>query len=374
MPPRIFISVGDDSADLHASHLMRAIRRREPDVEFVGLGLSRMREEGLEPLHLGTEKDSAMWLHNAIRLGHYQNRAVKCSEFFAREHPDLVIPIDFGGFNMCLSMRAARAGLRVFYYIPPQVWAHGRYRLKKLRKWVTKCGLIYPFEPPLYERWGVAADYVGHPLFDELQADPPSDQKVRDLRGRFGERLVGIFPGSRRQEVIPHMAMLRDSCAAIRRAVPDVQFALLAPPRLRAVVDEHRGESGIEILDDVRPVELARASRICLAKSGTITLEIASQETPTVIFYRANPLVAFMAWGLSHTPVIGIINNLAGRIVCPERPTTRHEPDWITRNALRLLQDEGAWEECRAGIRETLDGFAVPGASERAAESALSLI
>jgi lipid-A-disaccharide synthase len=374
MPPRIFMSVGDDSADLHASHLMRAIRRRQPDAEFVGLGLARMQAEGMQALDLGTEKDSAMWLHNAIRLGHYQGRAVKCSEFFRRERPDLVIPIDFGGFNMCLSMRAAAQGLRVFYYIPPQVWAHGRYRLKKLRKWVTKCGLIYPFEPPLYERWGVAADYVGHPFFDELAADPPSEDKVAALRARFGPRLVGIFPGSRRQEVIPHLAMLREACAAIRRAEPDVQFALLAPPRLRDVVEEHRGGVGIEILDDVRPVELARASRICLAKSGTITLEIASQETPAVIFYRANPFVAFMAWGLSHTPVIGIVNNLAGRIICPERPTTRHEPGWVARNALRLLQDEAAWEECRAGIRATLDGFAVPGASEHAAESALSLI
>jgi lipid-A-disaccharide synthase len=353
---------------------MRAIRRREPDAEFVGLGLGRMREEGLEPLEEKAERGSAMWLHNLLRLGHYRERMARCCESFDRMRPDLVIPIDFGGFNLCLARRAAARGLRIFYYIPPQVWAHGRYRLKKLRKWVTRCGLIYPFEPPLYESWGVAADYVGHPFFDELAADPPSEEKVAGLRARFGPRLVGIFPGSRRQEVVPHMAMLREACAAIRRAEPDVQFALLAPSRLRAVVEEHRGDSGIEILDDVRPVELARASRICLAKSGTITLEIASQGTPTVIFYRANPFVAFMAWGLSHTPVIGIVNNLAGRIVCPERPTTRHEPGWTARNALALLQDEEAWERCRAGIRETLDGFAVPGASERAAESALSLI
>jgi lipid-A-disaccharide synthase len=283
--------------------------------------------------------------------------------------------VDFGGFNLCLCRAARRLGLPVFYYIPPQVWAHGRYRLKKLRKWVSRCGLIYPFEADLYRRWGVEAQYVGHPLFDELQRHPPSAEIVAKLEGRFGPNLVGLFPGSRRQEVRAHMPVLAAACQQVRQAVPDASFTLLCPPDVRPLASQAvPAESGIEVLDGVRAVELAQASRICLAKSGTVTLEIASQGTPMVIFYRMAPFVCFIGYGLAQVPYMGIVNNLAGRMVCPERPMSRDEPGWLAAEAIRLLRDREAHECCREELRRVIEPLARPGASLRAARSALELI
>ena len=250
------------------------------------------------------------------------------------------------------------------------------YRLKKLRKWTTRCGLIYPFEPPLYEQWGVDAEYVGHPLFDEIAARPPSDEVMAGLRDRFGEDLIAVFPGSRRQEVLAHMRMLREAAATIRQKVPNARFVILCPQRVRDCVADLVGtaDSPFDVLEEGRPIELARAARLCLAKSGTITLEIASQGTPMVIFYRTNPMIGLMAWGLSHTPYVGLVNNLAGRMICPERPSVRNSAWWIAEQALRLLTDEAAYEECRGAIAEVLAQAGGPGASERAAASALSLL
>lgn len=378
---RVLFSVGDDSGDLHAANLMRAMRRLEPEVRFAGFGMERMAEAGLEPLAAGGRAegggaDSAMWLHNVLRAGQFRRRLVCCRDYLDSRPPDLVVPVDFGGFNLFLCREAARRRIPVFYYIPPQVWAHGRYRLKKLRKWVTRCGLIYPFEEALYRRYGVPAEYVGHPLFDELKRSPPSARTVEALRGRFGDCLVGVFPGSRRQEVAAHLPVVLKSCRDIRRAVPHASFALLGGPKVGAFLREllGAGGSGLELLEGVTPAELAKASRLCITKSGTVTLEIASQGTPMVIFYRASPLVIFLAHGLADTPYMGLINNLAGRVVCPEKHMVRPCAGWVAEQAVRLLTDRGAYENCRQAIGRALAGFAEPGASARAAHSALSLI
>ncbi|MFO7956432.1 MAG: lipid-A-disaccharide synthase [Candidatus Brocadiia bacterium] len=371
---RILMSVGDDSADLHAAHLMRAMREREPQLRFVGFGMGRMQAAGLEPLE--ESRDSAMWLHNVLRIGDFRQRLRRCEELFERGEVDLFVPVDFGGFNLYACRAASRHGVPVFYYIPPQVWAHGRYRLKKLRKWTTRVGLIYPFEPPLYERYGVDARYVGHPLFDELAENPPSEEVVAGLRERFGRQLVGVFPGSRLQEVRAHARMLAECCRRVLRECPDAAFALICPAGIRPEAERLLGEAEapIELLQDVRPVELARAARLCLTKSGTITLEIASQGTPMVIFYRTNPLLYFIASGLSDSPYAGLANVLAGREVCPEKVMARDEPGWLAHHALRFLQSEEDHAACRRAIEGALNGFARPGASERAADAALELL
>lgn len=371
---RILISAGDDSGDLHAANLMQAIARRRPDVRFVGLGMQRMREAGMRPLYEEGEQDSAMWLHNILRLGYHGRRRLACLDYLDREGADLVLPVDFGGFNLHLCRGATERGVPVFYYIPPQVWAHGRYRLKKLRKWITHAGLIYPFEPPLYRDYGVPATYVGHPVLDEIAERPPRADVVAGLRERFGPRLVGVLPGSRVQEVRSHMPMVAAACRLVRERVPDAAFAMLATEKMRGLAaDLLPPDAGIEPIEGVRPTELARASAVCLAKSGTVTLELATEAVPTVIFYHVGAWARFHFHGLSDTPFVGIVNNIAGRMVCPEKLTTHRDAPWLAEQVTRFLTDPEAAERCRAGIRAAVARLGGPGASERAAEAVLDL-
>jgi lipid-A-disaccharide synthase len=375
MPPkRILLSVGDDSGDLHAANLMREVRRLEPDVRFVGLGMERTAAEGLEPLEVTHRRGSEMWMLNILHLGHFGRRMRLCCEAMA-DGVDLVLPVDFGGFNLCLCRRAARFGAPVFYYILPQVWAHGRYRMKKLRRWLTRAGLIYPFEVDLYREWKVPADYVGHPLFDEIERRPPSPRTMQQLHARFGASLVGIFPGSRRQEVRANLPVVAEVCRRIRSRVPDAAFAAVTTPRMRPLAEQILGpHSPLELLDDVRPTELAGASRVCITKSGTITLEIASHGTPMVIYYRVPPFGWFLARGLGDVPWIGLINVLAGRTICAEKLAWRDDPDWLADRTLRLLTDPAAHAQCRADMAAALEGFARPGASAAAARIVVEML
>ena len=375
MPSRtIFLCAGDHSGDLHGANLMRAIKERDPQTAFAGVGLERMGQEGLEPVAGSGRPDSAMWFHNVLRAGRFRRLRQSCEKFFRTRRPDLLVLIDFGGFNLFLARAAKREGLPVMYYVPPQVWAHGAYRARKLRKWVDRLVVIYPFEVEFYRGRGQDVEYVGQPLFDDIACRPPSDEVVAGLRERFGEKLIGVFPGSRSQEVRRHLPLILPACARIRAGLPGAAFALLCPKKLEREVRElTRGsEPAMELLD-VRSTELARAACLCLTKSGTITLEIASQRRPMVIFYKISGFSYFLASGMRETPYIGLVNSLAGRMICPEKLMWRSEPDWLAREALGLLRSEAEYDACRRALDGMMEGFARPGASARAAQIALDM-
>ena len=373
--PTIFLSAGDDSGDLHAANVMRSIRETRPKVRFTGLGMDRMAEAGLEPLAEDGPSDSAMWLHNALRVGSFRARLNRCRKLFRENPPGLVMLVDFGGFNLYVARAAQQQNIPVLYYILPQVWAHGRYRLKKIRKWVDRPLVIYPFEPPIYRQYGVEAEYVGHPLFDELDRNGPGDEEVQRLRAVLGERTVALFPGSRRQEIKANLPIMLEAGTRLKGRFGDLSFAAVVPPAVRSLVEEMSAEAELEVLlPDARAVVLARCAEICLTKSGTITLEIASQHTPMVIFYRINPLLYFLGSGVKQTRYFGLINVLAGREICPERSMYRDEPDWVAERAGELLGDAGKHEQCRNEIRRAIAPIARPGASEAAARAAVDLL
>jgi len=374
-PLSLFISAGDASGDLHAANLMAALRELEPQARFAGLGLDRMRGAGLEPIEGAGITGGSLGMGNLLRLLEHRRRLVNCRRFLRERRPDAVVLVDYGGFNLYLARAAARLGIPVVYYILPQMWAHGRYRLKKVRKWVTLSLAIYPFEPPLYRACGVEALYVGHPLFDELHRRPPGRERVEELRRALGERLVALFPGSRRHEVQAHLPLMLRAASLLAGRFPDARFATVVPGYLEAVAEPMLARADVEVaMPRVRTVELARAARLCITKSGTITLEIGSQLTPMVIMYRMNPFAAFFARGLGQTPFFGLVNSLAGRMVCPERLMWKDEPGWLAARAVELLDSPRAYERCRAGLRDAMDGFARPGASERAARAILGLL
>ena len=371
----IFFSVGDDSGDLHASYLMREVRRLEPEASFVGFGMGRMREAGLHELEKEDARGSAMWLHSVLRLGKFRRLLDTCREYFERTPPEVVVLVDYGGFNLYVARAATRRDIPVVYYILPQVWAHGRYRLKKIRKWVSRPLVIYPFEPSLYRSYGVEARYVGHPLFDHLERNGPGESEVARLREGLGGRPVAFFPGSRRQEVRANLPIMLEAAQRLTGKFPELRFALVSPPKARPVAEEILGKAEMDVaLPDTDAATLAAAADLCITKSGTITLEIAAQGTPMVVFYRVNPLFYFLGAGVMETPYIELVNNLAGRMVVPEKVMRSPDPDWVVEQAGRLLGDPEEYRRCRREIDRTLEGFAEPGASERAAREVVEVM
>ena len=374
MRTEIFLSAGDESGDLHAANLMRAIRELNPHVGFTGIGLRRMRAGGLDLVEPEAEQDGAMWIHNLLRFGRFRRLLARCRRHFRERRPRLVVLVDFGGFNLYLAKAATTLDIPVLYYITPQVWAHGAHRTKKLRKWVSKLAVIYPFEPGFYRARGVDAEYVGHPLFDEIAAHPPDEAIVQGLRQSLGNRLVALFPGSRSQEVVRHVPIMAQACRQLAAQAPDAAFAMVCPPNVHGLARQLVRTSPVPIaLPDARPIELASAARLCITKPGTITLEIASQLRPMVIFYKITPFPYFVARGLQDVPFVALVNCLAGRQVCPERLMWRSEPSWVAERALEFLTRPQVYQECEEDLRAIMDGLARPGASARTAQIALDL-
>jgi lipid-A-disaccharide synthase len=369
MPDKtIFFSAGDTSGDTHAANLIRELKRLDPELSFVGFGLEQMRESGMVDLEESESHAPVIWLHNLLHLGSFRRKLKTCREWFEKGKVDAVVLVDFGGFNLFVAKAAAQRDIPVFYYILPQIWAHGRYRIKKVRKWVSRAFVIYPFEPDIYREYGVETEYVGHPFFDELKRRPVDETVVENIRKKSGGKIVALFPGSRSQEVKKHLRLLIPACRKLRKKFPDIRFATICPPHARNAMEDAMRGCNLDIqFPNCRPVELAKASYLCLTKSGTISLEIASQNTPMIIFYAINPLLYFFAKGMAYTPYIGIVNVLADEMVCPEKVMWHTDPSWIVTESSKLLMSPQHYEQQRERIREVMAKLAQPGASQKTA-------
>jgi lipid-A-disaccharide synthase len=214
---------------------------------------------------------------------------------------------------------------------------------------------------------------VGHPLFDELAEEPPDEEVVANLQSDDKPRVIGLFPGSRTQEVTRHLPVMLTSCRTLQKQLGGLSFALVCPEAVREPVERILQEKEMEVaLPDTRAIELARAADLCLTKSGTITLEIASQHCPMVIFYRVSAFSWFLASGL-RPEFLSLVNTLAGDNICPEKLMWRDDREWLATQASKLLMDSDARDICIRNLKQVMKPIAHPGASEKTAELALEM-
>ncbi|SMC27817.1 lipid-A-disaccharide synthase [Desulfacinum hydrothermale DSM 13146] len=379
---KIFVSAGEASGDLHASSLVRAMRREHPHLQVSCLGGPRLEEAGARILVDNRDLSligvlqvlpKARTLYGAWRT--LRNHLVS-------KRPDLVVLVDFPDFNFLLGRLAHRLGLKVFYYISPQVWAWRRGRIRSLKRFVDTMAVILPFEEAFYRRHGMRVHYVGHPLADTL-AHVPDKAACRKALGLDGEthtgsrsaRTVCLLPGSRRGEVRTFLPLLLDAARRLYRRHGDLQFLLAAAAEL-----DPSSLPGLGSFDDL-PLRIVhgdthRALRACdlaVAVSGTVTLEAALLGTPLVIVYKVSPIEYHAGRFLIRVPFIGLPNLVAERRIYPELLQEDASPERIAGEVERLLTQPRALEEQRSGLREIARRVGGPGAARRAARIALSL-
>jgi lipid-A-disaccharide synthase len=364
------MSAGEISGDMHGANLMEAMREREPGVRFVGLGRERMAAAGLESLE-DMEAHSVLWYDALGRIPRLFDVLGRCKARWAAEKPDAVVLIDYVGFNLFLAKAAWRAGIPVFYYVAPQLWAHGAYRAAKLRRWVRRVLVIYPFEEDFYRARGVPVSYVGHPLWDELARRPVRRDVVERLRTRHGDRLVALLPGSRGPEVRRHAGLVARAAEMIASRVEGAQFVTCEAAG-GEVRERLAWEANVPVHGTAATVpELARAARVALVKSGTTTLEAAAAGCPMAVFYRVGWFGHFIARGLRDCPYISLVNALAGRELVPERLMWREDGDWLAARALELLEGD-AGQAMSEALEVLMAPYAKPGASAEAARVILA--
>jgi len=373
---RIFISAGEPSGDLHGSNLIRALRRQQPDLHIEGFGGDRMAAAGCELVYPLCKLAVMGFLPVLANLPKFLGILSKADRWFRHHRPDAVVLIDYPGLHWWLARRAHFHGIPVFYFVPPQIWAWASWRVKKMQKWVDHVLCTLPFEESWYRERGVAAQYMGHPYFDELHQQR-LDRTFLDEQRRRGGRIVGLLPGSRSQEVEFNVPTMIRTAARLRRLVPNARFlfACYKPHQRERVRQFLRGHADFPIETHVgRTAEIIQLSEVCLSVSGSVGLELLHALKPAVVMYRVNPVTKYLAEKLVTCKFASLVNLLADRPLYPEFLSTDCESRGITQILHRWLTQPAEREHVVDALKQLRERVAQPGACTRAAEYLLATL
>ena len=369
----LFISAGEPSGDLHGSNFVRAVRQRVPDAQLVGFGGDRMAAAGAD-LHFPLTQLAVMWFGKALaNLPTFFKHGRRAEVYFRSRRPDAVVLIDYPGFNFALAKRAHRAGIPVYYFVPPQLWGWAGWRSEKMRKWVRTVLTALPFEDDWYRARGVHTTYVGHPYFDELAGQTLAPDFLAAQRERGGP-VVALLPGSRDQEVAANFDLMLAAAGQIRDAVPGVRFLVAAFNDLQAAACRRAAAgSGVPVEVHVgRTPEVIEVADAAVAVSGSVGFELMYRLTPTVVVYQITPLFKKVAAQLKTCKYISLVNLLADAELFPEYYPTDSDPGPIAAAVVGWLRDPAARNAVRERLRQLRDVAAVPGACGRAADAVLA--
>jgi len=375
--PRIFISAGEPSGDLHGAGLIRAIRQAAPGAEIVALGGPLMEKAGARLLANTLEFGIIGFAPLFGSMTRYLELLSRADRFLAAWRPDVAVTIDCPGFHFLLASRLRARRIPALWYIPPQLWAWAPWRVKKLRRRFARVACVLPHEVEFFRKAGVPATLVGHPVVDHLRGLTLDQEFIRSLRPTSGSHLIAIFPGSRPQEVRGILA---------RQLVVAKELACRHPPCsfvMALAAEEHRAwtaplvaASGLDVLTVVgKTHEVQSCADLALTKSGTTTLELVCYETPMAVFYN----VSWTEWNLAgrwlvRTPHLSLPNALAGRRIVLEYMWNRRPTPEEIDDVAALLVDDRRRRQVRADLAAVHRMVDMPGAAAATAKEVLALV
>ena len=375
---KLAIVAGEASGDLHASEVVRELKLLDPALQTFGIGGDFLAREGMGILHHAREM-GIVGLFNVIRhLGMFRRILNEMTEAIAREKPDAVMLVDYPDFNLRLARRCKAMGLRVIYYISPQVWAWRRGRVKQIGRVVDRMLVIFPFEEDFYRQHNVPVTYVGHPLIDEMapltrRDREPSPSGEGGRRPDEGMR-IALLPGSRRHEVRTLLPPMLDAVSILKNEREVDAFIIQAPTissaELLGVMQEARGF--VRIVPHDRGEALSGAD-VALSSSGTATLECAIVGVPVIVMYRLSSPTHWLAQRLVKLRHFSLVNIIAGKNVVPELLQEHVNGERIAREVRKLLEPaENA--RVRGELAAVTGKLGTSGASRRAAEAIMSTV
>jgi len=356
--PTVFLSAGEASGDLHGAELAKELRLRLPGVRLVGLGGSLMAAQGVELL-ADLDRLAVLGLAEVVRrlpdLWSIRRQVFKTLE---EMNVDLVVPIDYPGFNMPLARQAHRRGIPVLYYIAPQVWAWKERRARRLAAWTDEVCVVFAFEQQLLEDYGAKVRAVGHPLLDQLDSEACCEPSV-----------LGLFPGSRRQEVDRILPVFLEAAKRVKEKRPDLQVLVA---RASDVAEEAYRLCPATMLADTETV--AQRSRVAMTKSGTITLQLALARIPMVVGYRVHRFTYSILKRLIRVDHVALVNLVAGERVVLELLQGSMTPEALALETLRLLDDSVYRNQMIDKLASVKARLGQSGAAGRVADACVELL
>jgi lipid-A-disaccharide synthase len=371
---RILISAGEASGDLYAGAVTRGIKQLNPEAEVFGMGGDCLREAGGEVLFDIKDHSLMGFVEVLKKLPDVWKLRNAFIDLMEKRKPDVLLTIDYPGFNMRLAKLAKERGINVVYFIAPQVWAWRPGRAADVAKVTDKIACIFPFECDFYKSYGANIEFIGHPLVDTVKPSL-SRKEAEELAGkRTGHPLILLMPGSREMEIQRLLPVMLGAAKILKQKRPELDFAIpRAATIAKDILEDLVRQAGLNIrLIEGHNYDVMSVADLAIVTSGTVTLEAAMCGLGCEILYKSSPVSFWIAKRVVKIPNIGLPNIVAGRQIEPELLQDDCTPDKIASTALELLEPE-RFAQLQRDLMEVKDKLGEPGAVKRVAELVLRM-
>lgn len=364
------VSAGEISGDMHAAAVLKKVKGKYPEVEIFGMGSTALKEMGAEILIDPTEISTIGYIEALKNLRQHFKHLSKMKELLRERKPDLVFLVDYSAFNMKLAKACSQAGVKAVNYFPPSAWVYNKKRAAKMASYGTKIAAVFPMEREVYAEVGADVSFVGHPLLDMVSVEAEPEELRKEFKLSDSERLIGLFPGSRRGEIESLLPEMLKAASELKKEKDDLKFLVSAADGikeeyLQSFVDQSQikaqiiGESNYKIM---------KAAEFIITASGTTALESAILNTPQIICYQAAWTSYFLAKYVFKIEFVGLPNIIYGSQIVPELLQNDFEAAKIVEIALEWLNDQNQLNKIKNKLQIVREKLGGGGAVNKTAE------
>lgn len=372
----VMFSAGESSGDQHAANLFLELKKQLPDCLGLGMGGSKMAAAGVD-IRYDSAAIAVIGVVEIIKhYGEIRRALALMQNLVASERPDLLVCVDYKEFNFKLAKFAKQQGIKVLFYVSPQVWAWRAGRVKEYGKVIDMMAVIFPFETAYYEAENVPVRYVGHPSVDKVK---PQRSKTEDLLA-FGltddKPIVGLLPGSRANEIKRLLPVMLQAAEQLHQQLPDLQFILPQADAISdALLNSHLSQTTVNVtVIKHQPYDVIQCCDAVMTTSGTATLEIALLGVPMLICYKLAAITYWLGRWLVKTPFIGLPNIVAGKLIIKEFIQHEANPENLANEMLKILTDDKYAGQMRKDLAEVKEELGQGGASKNMADLVVGLL
>jgi len=352
--PHVMILAGEASGDAHAAEFVERLYQMHPDIQLTGMGGASMRKAGVELIYDSSSIAVVGLVEVITHWSEIKHAMTVVKAAIEDTKPDLLVLVDYQEFNLKMARHARQFGVKILFYISPQVWAWRPKRVYKIGRWIDHMAVIFKFETDIYQRAGIPVTFVGNPLVDKVKSAIPVSEAKNNLKLASSKKVVGLFPGSRRAEIDNLLPLMFDSARRLLERIPDLAFVMPVANSLDYQSIEHLcQQSGLDITltrDDI--YDVIPCCDAIISCSGTVTLEIALLEVPMCIIYKISWLSYQIMSRLIRIPHIGLANIVAEKLVVKEFVQHQATVENISGEILNILEDDEYRQQIKQGLAQ----------------------
>jgi len=335
---KLFIITGEHSGDKHAANVVKELQKTGGDLTIEAVGGENLEATGIK-LFCNHSKMSAVGIGFKIILDHIM-LGKRIVDYLKNDFkPDMVLLVDYGGFNLRIAKILKKHGIKVYYYIPPQIWASRKWRIKTVKKYIDKVITIFPFETKMYRNEGIDVEFSGHPLLEQIPPKADKTEFFKEFDLDPDKKLISLFPGSRSFEIKQLLDIFIESAKIIEEKNDKVQFVLCQAPTIKDEWLKKNVPSNIKIIKG-KNYELLSVSDALMLASGTVALEAAIYETPMIISYKGPWLFYFIYLLVRCIKMVSLPNIILDKKIIPELIQKNAEPNVIATHVLNIIENE----------------------------------